>query len=281
MSTSEALSGVGEASAEVADEIDVSKRGRSASLVKRARWAWRYVSIRAVTALDMVLTACTFGVLGRDRVRRWSRRLSLVSASGVPPTPADVIGNYLRGQIIFGEPHTPQRPFRWRTWAHRAVIVSTSAEVPKRVRRLQRLSDLEIRFDTDFDAITEGCRQGRSGWLTGEVVEIYREWYELGFVATIGAYREGDVVAGLWGLEIGGTFGIMSVFHKESNSGTLVIAVAVDRLLEGGRWSTIESGQLNDFYVRFGAALISREEFCDLAIRHLDASRLNLEPPPK
>jgi hypothetical protein len=45
----------------------------------------------------------------------------------------------------------------------------------------------------------------------------------------------------------------MSVFHKESNSGTLVIAAAVDRLLEGGRWSTIESGQLNDFYVRFGA----------------------------
>ena len=73
----------------------------------------------------------------------------------------------------------------------------------------------------------------------------------------------------------------MSVFHKESNSGTVVIAVAVDRRLEGGRWSTIESGQLNDFYVRFGAALISREEFCDLAIRHLDASRLNLEPPPK
>ena|ERR1019366_4704036 len=99
MSTSEALSGVGEASAEVADEIDVSKRGRSASLVKRARWAWRYVSIRAVTALDMVLTACTFGVLGRDRVRRWSRRLSLVSASGVPPTPADVIGNYLRVKL--------------------------------------------------------------------------------------------------------------------------------------------------------------------------------------
>jgi hypothetical protein len=196
MSTSEALSGVGEASAEVADEIDVSKRGRSASLVKRARWAWRYVSIRAVTALDMVLTACTFGVLGRDRVQRWSRRLSLVSTSGGPPTG----GRHRKlpaGQIIFGEPHTPQRPFRWRTWAHRAVIVSTSAEVPKRVRRLQRLRDLEIRFDTDFDAITEGCRQGRSGWLTGEVVEIYRELYELGFVATIGAYREGDVVAGL------------------------------------------------------------------------------------
>ena len=169
MSTSGASSGVGEGGAEVADQIDASKRGRSAVLAKQARWAWRHVSIRAVTILDMILTACTFGLLGRDRVRHWSQRLSLVSASGLPPTPADVIGNYLRGQIIFGEPHTPQRPIRWRTWAHRAVIVSTSAEVPKRIRRLQRLSDLEIRFDTDFEAITEGCRQGRSGWLTREV----------------------------------------------------------------------------------------------------------------
>jgi leucyl/phenylalanyl-tRNA---protein transferase len=272
MSTSEASIGAEDASDEAADGLDVPKPARSAALAKWARRAWHYFSIRALTALDMVLTASTFGILGPERVRCWSRRLSLLGASGVPPAPADVIGNYLRGQIIFGEPHTPQRPFRWRTWTHRAVITTTSAEVPKRIRRLQRLSDLEIRFDTDFDAITEGCRRGRSGWLTGEVVEIYRELYELGFVATIGAYRKDEVVAGLWGLEIGATLGIMSVFHTESNSGTLVIAAAVDRLLEGGRWSTIESGQLNEVYARFGAALITREEFCDIAIRHLHAS---------
>jgi leucyl/phenylalanyl-tRNA--protein transferase len=271
MSTSEASSGVVAAGSGITDEIEAPKPGRSASVVKRASSAWCYVRVRAVAAFAVILTTCTFGVLGGDRVRRWSLRVSLLSASAVPPTPADVVGNYLRGQVLFGQSLTPQMPFRWQTFANRAVITATNAEVPKRIRRLQRLSDLEIRFDTDFDSIVEGCRHGRSGWLTGDVVDLYRQLYELGFVATIGAYREGAIVAGLWGLEIGGTLGIMSVFHRENNSGTLVIAAAVDRLLEGGRWSTIDAGQLHDNYARFGAALISREEFCHLAVRHLES----------
>ncbi len=272
MSMSESSSRVVAADSRLADRIEATTPTRTEEFAKRARAGWHYVRIRAVAGLEMILTTCSFGAFGADRVRRWSLRVSLLTGSAGPPTPADVIGNYLRGQVIFGQSLTPRMPFRWQTFANRAVITATTAKVPKRIRRLQRLSDLEIRFDTDFERVAEGCRDGRSGWLTSDVVDLYRQLYQLGFVATIGAYREGTLVAGLWGLEIGETLGIMSVFHTENNSGTLVIAAAVDRLLEGDRWSTIDSGQLHDNYARFGAALISREEFCDLVIRHLRAS---------
>jgi leucyl/phenylalanyl-tRNA--protein transferase len=160
-------------------------------------------------------------------------------------------------------------PFRWQTFRERAVITVETAKVPKRIRRIQRLTDLEVRFDGDFDEIVEGCRRGRTGWLTRDIVALYRQLWQLGFVATIGAYRGDVAVAGLWGLEIGGTLGIMSVFHTEDHSGTVVTAAVVDRLISGDRWSVIDSGLLHDNYVRYGALLVPRAEFCEMVARNL------------
>jgi leucyl/phenylalanyl-tRNA--protein transferase len=225
-----------------------------------------------VAAVSRVLTNCTFAMLGRDRARRAALRISLWSSRVAPPTPADVIGNYIRGWIVFGHAQTPELPFRWQTFPQRAVITPATAQVPKRIRRMERLSGLEVRFDVDYDEIVEGCRRGRDGmlaWLTDDIVELYRELHRLGYVATIGAYRGDVAVAGLWGLQVGGTLGIMSLFHTESDSGKVVTAAAVDRVIGGDRWSVLDFGRLHPTYARFGAVEIPRDEFCELVVRHL------------
>src|ERR1700689_3125873 len=87
-----------------------SARGRFRGFAKRARWLRRYIYIRAVAACGIVVATCSFGLLGKKRARRWSYRASILSTSAGPPTPADVVGNYLRGQIVFGHSLTPQCP---------------------------------------------------------------------------------------------------------------------------------------------------------------------------
>ncbi|MGC1238086.1 MAG: hypothetical protein WA860_04780 [Acidimicrobiales bacterium] len=223
--------------------------------------------------VSRALTTFTFALLGRDRARRAALRISLWSSRVVPPTPADVIGNYIRGWIVFGHAQTPEMPFRWQTFPQRAVITPATAHMPKRIRRMERLSGLEIRFDVDFDEIIDSCRRGRDGklaWLTDDIVELYRDLHRLGYVATIGAYRGDVAVAGLLGLQVGGTLGIMSLFHTEDHSGNLVTLAAVDRLMVGDRWSIIDTGaSLLDNYVRFGAVQIPRDEFCELVAGRL------------
>jgi len=39
----------------------------------------------------------------------------------------------------------------------------------------------------------------------------------------VGTYRDGRLVGGLWGLEIGRVFSIMSMFHLENHAGALAL----------------------------------------------------------
>ena len=52
-------------------------------------------------------------------------------------------------------------------------------------------------------------------WITPALIDVYREVRSLGFISTVGTYRDGQLVGGLWGIGIGDAFGLMSMFHRE------------------------------------------------------------------
>jgi leucyl/phenylalanyl-tRNA--protein transferase len=185
------------------------------------------------------------------------------------PTAAEIAANYTRGWVLFGVRVPGLAGLEWRRFPKRAVITSETAHVPKRLRSIQRRQDLVIRYDQDFEAIIGHCREGRSGWLTDEAVGAYRGLYELGFVATVGAYRDGRLVGGMWGITVGRVFGIMSMFHLESNAGAVALAAVADCIREGERWSVVDCGQLNDNFKRYGAHEIPSDQFCELVWRSL------------
>lgn len=176
------------------------------------------------------------------------------------PTAAEVVGNYSRGQLLFGMRNVGT--FRWQTFEQRAVITAESARVPKRFQAQRRKLDLEVRFGEDHDSIIDGCREGRDGWLTDPVVEVYRGIADLGCLSTVGTYQDGALVGGLWGIVVGGTFGIMSMFHQVDHAGALALAALSDAVA-AGEWSMIDCGWLNENFRRYGAYEIPVSEFCE------------------
>lgn len=188
------------------------------------------------------------------------------------PTVATIVSNYLRGFVLFGRPNTYGARFTWHWFPARAIITSDTANVPKKLRPYQRRGELEVRYDQDFEAIINYRQQGRDGWLTPELVEVYIEVQKLGFVATVGTYRDGRLVGGLWGLEIGRVFSIMSMFHLENHAGALALAALVDIVVHEGRWSIIDCGTLKANWQRYGAREIPVQEFSELVIRSLKSS---------
>jgi leucyl/phenylalanyl-tRNA--protein transferase len=162
--------------------------------------------------------------------------------------------------------------FEWRSYENRAVITADSAKVPKRVQQVRRKLDLEVRFGEDHDAIIERCQEGRDGWLTSEVADVYRELDGLGCLATVGAYQDGLLVGGLWGPAIGGTFGIMSMFHTVDHAGAVALAALSDAVGEG-EWAMADCGLLNENFRRYGAYEVPTSEFCELVWRGVSAPR--------
>jgi leucyl/phenylalanyl-tRNA--protein transferase len=199
------------------------------------------------------------------------RRLGFSQA----PTPTEIVVNYLRGFVLFGR-DTPYGPwFHWHGPAARYVITYATATVPNRLRPVQRRGELEVRYDQDIEAIMHHCQEGRTGWLTPEVVNLYLEMQELGLIVSVGTYREGRLVGGFWGLDIGGVFGIMSMFHLESHAGTLALAALVEIVAHQGRWSVIDCGAGGPHWKRYGATELSRQQFSALVTKTLLRASLN------
>lgn len=231
------------------------------------------------------MTSLALGAF-RDRAFRGARRtvraasipLVVIAQPLLPPTKpritytwstpaaAEVIAHYTAGQVLFGRPGARRVKFEWRSFPTRAVITKETAKVPRRLRSIQRHGELEVRFDQDLEAIMRACQEGRADWMwvTPALIDVYRELHALGFVSTVGTYRDGRLVGGLWGLGIDGAFGLMSMFHREDHAGALAMAALVDALVHEGRWSVIDLGVMTPNFGRYGATDIPVAEFRDL-----------------
>jgi leucyl/phenylalanyl-tRNA--protein transferase len=188
------------------------------------------------------------------------------SYSWSAPKPSEVVANYTRGLVLFGRADARRAIFEWRSFPTRAVIARDTAKIPRALRPVRRRGDLEVRFDQDFEAIIHSCQQGRTGWvwITPALIDVYREVRQLGFVRTVGTYRDGQLVGGLWGIGVGGVFGIMSMYHRENNAGTLALGALVDDVCGDGRWSAIDCGAMLPHFGLYGAREITQEQFCGL-----------------
>jgi leucyl/phenylalanyl-tRNA---protein transferase len=185
------------------------------------------------------------------------------------PTAAEILANYGKGQLLFGMRNVGT--YRWQTFEQRAVITPESARVPKRFQSQRRKLDLEVRFGEDHDAIIDGCRDGRDGWLTDPVADVYREIIDLGCLSTVGTYQDGALVGGLWGIAVGGTFGIMSMFHTVDQAGAMALAALSDAVA-ADEWTMVDCGWLNENFRRYGAHEIPTAEFCERFWRGIPAS---------
>jgi leucyl/phenylalanyl-tRNA---protein transferase len=182
------------------------------------------------------------------------------------PTATEVVANYSRGLVLLGHSNSRLAPLVWNSHPMRSVITKETARVPKSVRRQRRRhSELEVRFNDDFEEIIYQCSYGRSGWLNPELISIYLEVHKLGFTAAVGTYRGAQLVGGLWGLAIGKVVSVYSLFHREDHAGSFAFAALTDIVVNDGRWSVIDCGGTTTAHTaRYGATEVSKEKFCEL-----------------
>ena len=225
--------------------------------------------------VDPVIVGCWAARLARQPGRA-AAELSRRVSSLVPPTGPEVVASFARGLVLFGRSATYGigSGFEWCWFPVRAVITPDTAKVPKNLRRVMRRGELEARYDHDFEAIIQHCQNVHGhGWLTGPLVEVYREVHRMGFIATLGMYRDGRLVSGIWGVELGRVFSAMSMFHLEDNAGALLLGELATAVAERGRWAVVDFGALNPNFARYGAREMPASQFIEIIMCGLKADR--------
>jgi len=157
---------------------------------------------------------------------------------------------------------------RWYSPDPRGIIPLDTFHVPSRLARTLRKQAFEIRVNTCFRDVIEGCaaRQDDEGnWIDREIVESYCALHARGFAHSVEAWQGDDLVGGLYGVSLGGAFFGESMFHRVTDASKAALVALVDRLRARG-FVLLDTQWVTDHLVRFGAVEITRRRY----LRRLD-----------
>lgn len=138
------------------------------------------------------------------------------------------------------------------------LIVSRS--LAKTIRR----DRFEIRVDTAYDAVLDGCAASgpdREGtWINARIRTLYRALFEAGCVHTVEAWDGDALVGGLYGVSIGAAFFGESMFHRATDASKVALAHLVARLRAGG-YRLLDTQFVTDHLATMGAVAVPKREY--------------------
>ncbi len=183
-------------------------------------------------------------------------------AAGANLSPARLIDAYRRGIYPW---YSEGQPLLWWSPDPRMVLFVEEFKVSRSLARRVKRRDFDVRIDTDFDAVIEGCaeapRQGQFGtWITRDMIEAYGRLHEMGYAHSVEAWRGGELVGGLYGLALGQVFFGESMFSRAADASKVCLAALVALLQQFGV-VLIDCQQETEHLASMGARPIPRHEF--------------------
>ncbi len=181
-----------------------------------------------------------------------------------PITPEILLRAYELGLFPMAESAEDDELF-WVEPVMRGILPLDEFHLPRRLARTIRQEIFQIRIDTDFQAVIEGCAGhgvlGRqSTWINAKIRALYSELFDMGYCHTVEVWREDRLVGGLYGVALGGAFFGESMFSRERDASKVALVYLVARLKYGG-FQLLDTQFVTDHLRQFGAKEIPREVY--------------------
>jgi leucyl/phenylalanyl-tRNA---protein transferase len=202
----------------------------------------------------------------------------LVAAGGTL-TPARLFDAYSKGIFPW---YSAGQPVLW--WSPDPRMVLATAEfklqpsLKKTLRRFLRTPGHALRFDSAFDQVIQACastpRDGQGGtWIVPELIAAYSAWHRAGHVHSVETWVDGELVGGLYFVNIGHMCFGESMFSLRSDASKLALAALVAACKARGV-ALIDCQQNTAHLASMGGREITRKAF----VQHL-ALTLGAGPP--
>lgn len=156
----------------------------------------------------------------------------------------------------------------------RGVLPLDCFHIPRRLRRTVVQQKFEIRIDTDFEAVIEGCASAAPGrtktWINQRITRLYGELFNIGHCHTVEAWLDGTLVGGLYGVRLGAAFFGESMFSRTRDASKVALVHLVARLNAGG-FRLLDTQFTTPHLGQFGVTEIDRrvyQELLDVAVRY-------------
>ena len=161
-------------------------------------------------------------------------------------------------------------PVGWCRWPHRGIqFLDERFKIPRKQKPYVFSPRFELRFNTALEEVVRQCadpsRRGiatRAGesWITQDLIQGLLKLRPMGFAHSFETWQDGQLVGGIWGIQIGGLVTMSSMFSRVSNASKFAMARAMMVLKDRG-FSMVDMGMVPDHLVHFGAEWVPRWKY--------------------
>ncbi len=197
-------------------------------------------------------------------------------AAGGDLQPVRLLNAYARGIFPW---YNPEEPILWWAPDPRLVLVPEQVRMNARLKRWIRLhaADWQVRTDHDFAEVLAQCaaprEEGAGTWLGPDMQDAYLDLHQLGYAHCVEIYLGEDLLAGIYGVQLGRVFFAESMFGHAGNASkvALLVLCAICRQQD---IRLIDCQVRSEHLVDRGAREIPRQEFEMLLDFYIDQDSL-------
>ena len=131
------------------------------------------------------------------------------------------------------------------------------------LRRTLKKNLFEIRFDSAFEEVIEGCAQRSETWISEHIANTYIHLHHREHAHSVETWKDGKLVGGLYGLAIGGVFFGESMFSRTTDASKVALVALVERLRQNG-FQLLDTQWSTPHLATFGAIEIPRVIYLEL-----------------
>lgn len=157
-------------------------------------------------------------------------------------------------------------PMIWFSPDPRGVLDFADFRVPESLKKFAKKHlHWSYTINQAFPEVIQNCRlqkrPNQSGtWILPEMQKAYTDFFRAGFVKSLECWEQGELIGGIYGVEINNVFAGESMFFKKKNASKMCLWKMVEHQQSLGRtWMDIQ--MVTPVTEAFGGKYISREEF--------------------
>jgi leucyl/phenylalanyl-tRNA--protein transferase len=164
-----------------------------------------------------------------------------------------------------------EQPILWWSPSPRMVLRTHDFKLHRSLKKtLQRFLDAPstaVTFDTAFDQVIGACanapRNGQAGtWIVPDMISAYMDLHQAGHAHSVETWVNGDLVGGLYCVNLGGMVFGESMFARQSDASKIAL-VALVAFCKAKGITMIDCQQNTQHLSSFGAKEMPRADFVD------------------
>lgn len=177
------------------------------------------------------------------------------------PPPFELLGAYAHG--YFPMPNPDSEEIFWYRPDPRAILPLDGFHCSRSLKKTITRNEYQVTFNQNFEDVMSGCASRKETWINSEFKRAYRELHQLGYAHSVETWKNGHLVGGVYGVQLGGAFFAESMYSEQTNASKVALYHLVSHLKQH-HFALLETQFLTPHLESLGVVEISDLEYQEL-----------------